>query len=333
MTYTTAWANGTAGRLTPAVDWLRSSDAIEAADAISRRLMLTFQEPLLAPGAVSAATLAGMRTALLDDVLIPPTGSLGGQPPSPGTMQWLWPLEDADAGKLVVSGRDGVGDGEVGLLQHVCGGAEWTDAALAGAFVRAVHWNELRHAIECVTRGRLRLPVYMTGGLFSILPDMPWAGGMVANNGVDELRSCGFAIFHARSAGGHDIGLRDIEVLPTSRIEITTDVDCRLAVYRCLRPMNSLPDGPTWNQYRPSTDDAWEQPGGLGTADAVVLGQAEATAGMATAVSGPAVAAALEVMADGGEPNFTIRRLDNGPQTVGLSVCLVVEFDLKSPPN
>ena len=49
-------------------------------------------------------------------------------------MEWLWPEGDADEGKVLVSGAEGVGEGEVGLFQKLSGTDHWTDAVLsAGA--------------------------------------------------------------------------------------------------------------------------------------------------------------------------------------------------------
>ena len=158
---------------------------------------------------------------------------------------------------------------------------------------------------------------------------MAWVGGMVGRSQAGELRTCGFAKFLGPGAAGQEPGLRGVDVLEGSRIEITADCDCDLAVYRCTRAIDFANDPPTWNQYAPAGAGAWSAPGGLGEADAEWMGQIHATSGQVASLGGEGVTAALQAVVDGALPNFTLARVDSGPETVGLTVFVVVEFDLR----
>ncbi|MFB3894423.1 MAG: hypothetical protein ACE15C_20675 [Phycisphaerae bacterium] len=349
MTYAATWSNGNvAGRLEGGVHRIRLGDADELAAAINRRRLLTYQasqdfSSFIHSGArarlglvlgAAAPPFDAFRTALAGTVLTPPTGAMGGSPPSPGAMEWLWPLADSDEGKVIISGASGLRPGQVGLFQKLNGTSHWTDPALTSgaSYIRAVHFNELRQAAEWLTRGRWVLPVYWAAGLFSPMPDASWIGDAIANNGTDELRSAGFAIIR-QPTGGETLGLANVTVRSSSSLQITADADCTVEIWRCLRPMDFIADPPTWNEYAPLSSLAWSQAGGLGTGDATIIGSIELEAGVPGSLSNSALTAALRAMADGEEPNFIIRRADTGGATVAIGGQLTVEFDLEGPPN
>jgi hypothetical protein len=344
MTYLPTWTNAdAAGRVTPGQHRLRLSDAAELAAAVNRRRLLTYQDAQdysshLAAGlflraipfdGADAPPPDDFRTALEEKVLAPPAGSLGGTPPTPEAMEWLWPAPDADEDKTIVAGAPEAG--QVNLFDGLNGGGDWTDPSLApgASAVRAVHVNELRAAVETLRRGRWTLPVYFAGGLFSVMPDTPWLTEAVANNGTDELRSLGFAML--RTPGGH--GLTNVTVRETSRLEVTADADCTLAIARCLREVDFANDPPTWNEHDPSAGGAWDAPGGLGVSDAAGVGTLSLSAGVSGSLGGAVMAAALQAMVDGAPQNFLARRVDTDGNTVGITANLVVEFDVDTPPN
>jgi hypothetical protein len=348
MPYAPTWTNGNAqGRLVGAVHNVRLSDAQELCDAINRRRLLTYQNrqdfssQVHGLAFVRAATVAaqepppfdGFRAALCQKVLTPSAGGMGGTPPTPQAMRWIWPLSGADENKVIVSGGSGVGEGEVGLFQKLNGTNHWTDATLTagGTSIRAAHFNELRQAAEWIRRGRWELPIYYAAGIFSPMPDTPWIGEAIANNGTQELRSLGFAVI--RTGETPPRGLTDVLVRAGSFLEVTADTDCTVQVYRCLRGLEFVADPPTWNEYDPGSSLAWSAPGATGGGDSTLLGSIDLTADEPGTLSGQAVTAALQAMIDGAEQNFLLRRSDTGYQTITVTGRAVIEFDLNSPPN
>jgi len=345
MSYSPAWTNGSPeGRLAPGVHFVRDDDPGEIAAGINRRRRLIYLpeqdfSSQIGPGkSVRAATLATqmpppfkhLRGAIDVDIL-EPTTVLGGDPPTPTAMDWLWPVADQDENKVLVACYPGAG--EVALLEKINGTGQWTDPALTGGAtaVRAVHHNELRQAVEWIIRGRWQLPIYLPCGIFSVLPNTPWLGESIANNGSDELRSLGFAVI--RTSDQPTLGLSNVTVRPGTRIELTADTDCQAQVYRCLRGIDFSGDPPTWNECAPGQSQAWSQPGGTGEGDATVIGSVDLTAGQSGQLSNQALTQAVQAMIDGGEQNFLIRRSDTGYETIAISAELVIEFDLNSPPN
>jgi len=348
MPYTAAWTNANGqGRLDAGVHPIRLPDGQEVAAAINRRRLLTYQgeqdfsSHLYSGAFVKADTIAAaaappfdnLRTALASKVLAPPLGTQGGVPATPAGMDWLWPVAGDDEDKILVSGAGGVGAGEAGLFQKLNGTDHWTDALLAGgqADIRAVHLNELRQAVEWIRRGRWLLPVYFSAGILSVLPDTPWIGEGVANNGADELRSLGFAII--RTGDTPPQGLVDVAPRSSSYIELTAEADCTVAVYHCLRPLDFVSDPPTWNEYDPSSSAAWSTPGGLGGGDATYIGTMDLTADTPAQLSNAALGSALQEMVDGDQPHFLLRRVDTDPLTVAVTGSVCIEFYIDSPPN
>lgn len=341
---TAAWTDtDEQGNLTPGRDWPRTIHPAEIIAAINRRRRLLYLSEQDFSGALSAGRY--VRADLLAGVLPGPLlnlraqfpallagqpGVLGGQPPTPTKTEWLWPLADDDENAVIVMTDPGAG--EVALLDRISPTGGWTDAGLAPGRtpIRAAHINELRRAAELLRRGRWTLPVYFASGLFSMLPDTPWIGDSVANNGADELRSV--ACILARLEEAPPRGLTDVTVRPASRIEITADTNCQVRLYRCLRPL-SIDDPPTWNRYSPTGGLSWSSPGGLGPADAGLIGQLSLQANVPAALSGSAVASALQAMLDGRPQWFILTRADIGYETIAVNGSAVIEFNLNSPPN
>ncbi len=346
MTYSPTWTNADAqGRLTGGVHLVRDDDPAELAGAVNRRRRAVYLDgqdfsSQIAPGEpVRAATVAGqspppfenLRDNITATILSPAVAGLGGTPPTPAAMDWLWPVADADENDILVATNPQAG--EVALLDKLNGLGHWTDSPLVAGQtnVRAVHFNELRQAIEWITRGRWRLPVYLTAGLFSVLPNTSWIGESLANNGTDELRCVGFAV--ARTADSPPLGITNAAVRSDTKLELTADTDCQVEVYHCLRTIDFVDDPPTWNEYDPSASASWATAGGTGQADATLLGSINLTANVTAALSGAALTSAVQAMIDRDEQSFLLRRSDTGPETIAVSTELVVEFDLNSPPN
>jgi hypothetical protein len=348
MSYSPGWSNANGeGRLEPGEHSARLSDASELAAAINRRRELTYQdgqdfsshvaagEPVRASTVATAAAppFDNLRDSLSEKVLSAPTGTGGGEPATPAAMDWLWPLADDDEDKVIVSGQGGVGGGEVGLFQKLTGTTDWTDPTLTAGEtdLRAVHFNELRQVTEWLRRGRWDLPVYLAAGLYSPLPDTPWAGYLLGNTGAHEVRCAGWAVI--RTGTTPDLGVTDATVRSSTYLQITADTDCTVEVYRCLRALEFAEDPPTWNEYDPSESAAWSAPGGTGEGDASLIGSVELTADEPGALSGEALADAVQAMVNGAEQNFLLRRSDTGSETIAVEARLVVEFDLNGPPS
>ncbi len=347
MTYTAIWTNSNQqGRLDAGEHFVALSDGTELAAAINRRRLLTYQSEqdysshLYCGAPVKEASLDSaqappcdnFRDALVEGILSAPVGAMGGSPATPAAMDWLWPVAGDDENKIIVTG--GPGQGEVNLFGKLNSGDDWTDADVVAAQsdVRAVHFNELRQAIEWLRRGRWRLPLYFSVGIFSVLPDTPWIGEAVANDGSNELRSVGFAVI--RTEDTSPLGLVGVSARAAGRLEITVDADCTVEVYRCLREIDFESDPPTWNEYDPGASASWDAPGGTGAGDAVLIGSIDLTAGQVGTLTGGTVADAFDAMINGAEQNFLVRRADSGAETVEIvSAEAVVEFDLDSPPN
>jgi hypothetical protein len=337
MSYNPTWANGTAGRLTGGVDRIRLSDPDEIADAINRRRQLEYlsaqdfssaiysgarvREPLydsaLSPFNNFRSALAG-GSALLH----PSVGGLGGVPPTPSYMRWLWPVADADENKPITGTSPPTG--EVGLLLKINGTNFWTDANLQAGIthVRAVHINELRQAIEYLRRGRWKMPIYWMAGLYDQVPDQNWTAEQVANSGYAELRGAGYACVRSDD---DSLGLTNATARASSYIEITADYDCTVEVYQSSTEIDWANNLPCWNT-------PWGAPGGI-DGNATSLGSVSLTAGVPGQITGSAVAAGLQKILDGDPATFIIRQTSVSYYTATISSSLCIDFDLKSPPN
>ena len=348
MSYTPDWTNANAqGRLDPGVHAVCLSDAEEMVEAINRRRLLTYQgeqdfsSHIQTDAYVRASTMAtvssppfdNFRESLDDKILSPPLGTLGGQPPTPTGMDWLLPVAGDDENEILVSGVGGVPEGKVGLFQKLNGADYWTDPVLTAGDtpIRDVQWNEPRQAVEWIRRGRWELPVYYWVGINSMVPDTPWIGEVIANNGGDELRTIGFAAI--RTFEDPVRGLTNVTVRSNSYLQLTADKNCTAEVHACLRPIDFETDRPTWNEYNPAQSWAWSSPGGLGTGDSTPIGSIELTAGTPGNLSGAALTSALQAMVDGAEQNFLVRRVDTDVLGVVIESQLFIEFDLDTPPN
>ncbi|MFW6132993.1 MAG: hypothetical protein ACOC8F_03790 [Planctomycetota bacterium] len=351
MAYDPTWPQGdAAGRVVAAEHAVDLPDAEALVAAVNRRRRLTYQavqdfsSHVAAGLAVRAATLAtatappldNLRDNLAQRVLAAPTGTLGGSPASPVSMDWLWPVADGDAGKVIVATDPDAG--EVGLFDKLNATGDWTDPVAGATPVRDVHCNELRRVVEWLRRGRWSLPVYLAAGLYSPLPDTPWLGDLVAHNDAgDELRSVGFALL--RSPDAPQLGLADVTVLDATALELVADADCTVAVYRCKRDLDFDDDPPSWNEYDPSAGAAWDAAGGTGADDAAWIGSVALTADVPDTLTGSALATACQAMipddpyAQAAPASFLLRRVDTGGETVLITATLHVEFELNAPPN
>jgi len=343
MTYGATWENGNAqGRLAAGEHFVRLSDADELAERINRRRRLIYKYDHDFSSAIYGGSpvendlpaeqfyppFTNFRANITGTILTPAVGGLGGNPATPQAMDWLWPVDDGDEGKILVAGDADVEQGEVGLLQKLNGTSHWTDSSLVAGQtrIRAVHFNELRQAVEWIHRGRWRLPIYFSAGIFSVLPDTPWIDQAVANNGADEVRSIGLALIVPADSSGR--GLIDVEVRSGSSLSITADKDCTIEAYHCLRPILWETDPPSWNEYQPDADKSWSGPGGLGAGDAAFIGSVSLTADQPGSISNSALVTALQSMIDGAESNFLVRRADTDSATVSISGEVTIEFDL-----
>ncbi|MFA6134547.1 MAG: hypothetical protein WC869_11085 [Phycisphaerae bacterium] len=331
MAYDPSWTNSASGdRLVAGVSPVRLCDVSELAAAINRRRQLTYQAEqvftsLIYSGAAvrrSLLSTAGappfnnFRANLLNNVLSPPTGSLGGEPPTPAAMNWLWPVSGSDENKIIVAGTPSNPATHVSLLNNLNAGHTWTDGTLTPGVtpIRAVHVNELRQVVEWLSRGRWELPIYFCAGLLSALPDASWFGEIIANTGDVELQSVGYACF--RLEGPPILGLTGVTVRSGSYIEITADTTCQVSVARCATPVD-WENLPTWNNH-PSP---------------VGIGSISLTADQPGRITGSAAASALQAIVDGAPADFIVARTDTGDDTIGISGRIVVEFDLATPPN
>lgn len=145
------------------------------------------------------------------------------------------------------------------------------------------------------------LTLYMGGGIFSLLPNTPWIGRTVADNGTDKLRM-----------------LERVNPQPIEGLRLCADQDCRVEIYHCLRPIDFTADPPTWNEYAPSASGEWAAPGGIGPGDSNYLGALDLVADGPATLANPAVKAAFQVMCDGASPCLLILRCDRGQEVVGI---------------
>lgn len=347
MSYTANWVNSDAqGHVTAGVHNVKLSDAEELIDAINRRRLLTYRgeqdfsteidsgqwidkSPV---SSSSAPPFDNLRSNISSSILSASPGSLGGSPASPTAMDWLWPLSGSDEDKVIVNFMPDTG--EVSLFQKLNSTSNWTDPTLtAGASsIRAVHFNEMRQSIEWIRRGRWEMPIYFTGGLFSLIPDTSWFGELISHTNALEIRTVGFA--NLRTSHTPVRGLVGVTIRASSYMELTVDMDCTVEAYRCLRDIDFADDSPTWDEFAPDGGQGWATAGGIGTDDSVYIGSVNLLANTSGTISTAALQTSLQAMVDGSPQNFLLRRGDaeqNGP--IVITGNLVVEFDLDSPPN
>ena len=341
MAYTPTWNNGTAGRVVSAEHYVQETDAAELIEAVNRRRRLVYLDDRDYSGEHGQGTTVrarliggheqayhGLRAALVEEVITPACGRWNYDPPTPLSMEWLWPLADDDEGKVIVTAEPGAG--QVNIFQRLSEGSTWVGDVLAGRYIEAGHVNELRQALEWLRRGRWRLPVYPSGGLLSLMPNDPWIGSTLGNNGSDELRSGGPVL--VRDPAQPLLGLAGVTVAD-AWLDIWTDVTCHVAAYRILRAMDFEFDRPTWNQYGPARNLSWQQPGGLGAQDSVYIGEILVPANTTVRLQGAGLVEAVQAVVDGAEQGLLFRRYDVGYEAIAFTALLGVEFDLATPPN
>jgi hypothetical protein len=176
------------------------------------------------------------------------------------------------------------------------------------------------------------LPVDSAGGIYSYMPDAGWAGGLIANDGEDELRAIYYTNIRVAGQGGAVLGLSNVTARPSSYLKLTADCYCQIQVYACCRNIDVVNAPATWNNW--STGNAWALPGGLGGGDSTLIGSLTMVANQERTITGPTLAAALNSMIQGNPQLFLIRRVDVDHQTVSIpAMSLVVDFDLNTPPN
>ena len=348
MAYQAHWTQADqSGRICPSQHQVRAVDVLELCEAVNRRRQLAYlwqddfssqagaglpvRWPLLAGQLPPGFT--NLRFALHEGLVNATPGLMGGDPPSPARLEWLWPVADADQGKTIVNGFLGAGSGEVSLFAKLNGGTYWTDPSLAAGLtsIRAVHINEMRQVVEWLRRGRWTLPVYLPCGLLNLQPDMPWLSNALFLQDQVEIRSLGFAI--VATTENPPRGLIGVTARDGSAVRVTADCDCAVEIYRCRREVDFYSSLPTWNQYNPGASGSWQTPGALGASDAAFIGTLACLANVPATFSGPTVAAAAQCMIDGQPQNLIFRRGDSGEQLVNFTAELAIEFDLPGPPN
>ena len=109
MSYAANWTNGNvSGRVEAGSHWISLTDVQEQASGINRRRRLTYQfdEEFEIDDDVCTSPTSDFRTEITG-LLSAPTGGLGGTPPTPGAMEWLWSIADSDENKQIISSSPG----------------------------------------------------------------------------------------------------------------------------------------------------------------------------------------------------------------------------------
>jgi hypothetical protein len=332
------WQNGAGSpKRVGADDWTKVLDFTEIVAQINRRRLLTYRpadaalddpfDPALWRTAGGVAALRNEFTGSTN-LIHPPTGGLGGDPPSPSYMRWLWPEADADEGKPITLASPPP-SGEVNFFAKMNGTGAWTDTIGGATWLRAVHLNELRWSCETLRRGRWKMPIYFSAGiihhiLYPELDDTPWVGGVIALSIWGDCRTIGFPCL--ATTNDPPRGLVDVTVRASSRLWLTCDCNCDVEVGRVTtNPILYLDNPPTWNSAQPGVLP-WNTPGG----DFASIGTMTLAAGVPQSLTGQAVADALQAMIDGGPPvsSFLVRKLDESFDNASLTGSIDVDFDL-----
>jgi hypothetical protein len=169
-------------------------------------------------------------------------------------------------------------------------------------------------------------------GIYSYMPDASWGGGLIANDGEDELRAIYYTNMRVAGQGGVVLGLSNVTVRQSSYMTLTADYNCHLEVYACCRNIDVVNDPATWNNW--STGNGWGSPGGLGGGDCTLIASLTMVANQQRTITGSTLAAVLNSMIQGNPQLFIIRRVDVDWQTISIGgLGLTVDFDLDTPPN
>ena len=238
---------------------------------------------------------------------------VGGRDASPAAYSMRW-LDDSGS---PISLSTSPASGEVSFFSMLNGGAGWTDGGM-DTWIEAVELNELRKGLELLTHGLWKFPVYLDGGLFSVLPTTPWFGGAVAKNSSgQELRTVGFVELSFPPQG-----LVNVTVRGSSKIWVTGDAACTIEAGRITMP---LPPGSVSRTWGTTWNSPWSTPGG----DYASIGSASLTAGTPAAIS---VGSSIQTMIDSGPTlqNILIRKTapDNSATVHLTAVSMDVEFDM-----
>ncbi len=312
MAYNPSWSNGTGGTIVSPDHHIELIDAEEIGDALDRRRRIAFWSGFdfsgdLFEGAyVKGSTFGSFRSKIVSDVWGANYGALGGSPPTPLAVDWVWPISDGDQGTKLTGAF---------VFDKLNGTGAWGSSASDRAPIEALDINELRQAIEWTRNGDWQLPIYTTAGILSTVPNMPWIGDVIANNGTDELRSVGWAVVYYDDRGIQNATAR------SSKVVVSVDIACTVGVYHCQYPVD-FDNPPTWN-------NPWSSPGGL--ADSTLIGTASCSPGSPGTISG--VSTAFQAMLDGSEQNFLFRRMDTGTETITMTAIFHANFELNTPPN
>ncbi len=324
----TAWTTGQ--RIAPG-SWVAPDDLAGLAEALNRRRLLvgqparTYPRPaagLWVGSAEDHDTVSSMYSPFRYDLNVtiaePAPGPLGPSPGNPRAVDWL----HTDGRRIVTDGP--VGAEEVLLASLLNGTDTWTDPVIqtGRTWARADHVNELRHAVELLVRGRWRLRVILGSGLYEGQPDMHWAGGYLYAGSGHEIRCVAWPLLYDPPRGLHDVTIG-----AGSYLELAVSEPCTVRVYRCLRPVD-MPNTPcTWNSWGGGD---WGEPGGLGGADAQMIGTVSCTPEGPNRLAG--VGGAFQAMVDGAPQYLTFARSDESAQSVAFSAEAVLEFTLNQPP-
>ena len=137
---TILWQNGTGDpKRVGGDDWAKDEDFVEIVEQINRRRLLEYRaadaaldDPFDPALWMRAPSVSALRYEFTGNNLVhPPVGGLGGQPPTPSYMRWLWPEADADEDKPITLASPPP-EGEVNFFAKMNGTGSWTDAIAAG---------------------------------------------------------------------------------------------------------------------------------------------------------------------------------------------------------